>query len=54
MERSKEIVHEATRQECALDRPGRFAGVDHLGTVAVGLGAALALVGAVFLLISRK
>ncbi len=31
-----------------------FAGVDHLGTVAVGLGAALALVGGVVLLISRK
>ena len=31
-----------------------FAGVGHLGTVAVSLGAALAVVGAVFLLISRK
>jgi MFS family permease len=31
-----------------------FVGVDHLGTVAVSLGAALALIGAVLLLVSRK
>jgi len=31
-----------------------FAGVGHLGTVAVSLGSALALIGAVLLLISRK